>query len=245
MSRNYEVLQRASQQQESSETLVDATIFQAPPADLDPTALSRAELTKLVQRVFLLPDQAGRKVVSFAGIRNGTGCSSICAGAGEALAAQVDKPVCLVDANLRRPALHRYFQVSNLKGLSDAVFSQDPIAHFLQKLRGGKVHLLSAGSMGSRLSSGFNAEQLRARLTELRDEFSYVLIDSPSVNSCAEALLLGKLADGIILVLESNSTRREAARIAKEIFESAGVCLLGAVLNKRTFPIPRFLYERL
>ena len=53
------------------------------------------------------------------------------------------------------------------------------------------------------------------------------------------------MADGVVLVIEANSTRREAARMAKETFESANVKLLGAILNNRTFPIPESLYRKL
>lgn len=246
MSRNFEILQRASSTQEfPSGMLTDDAILSPPRPELNPQALSRSELVKLVQRVFLLPDQAGRKVVAFAGVEGGTGCSSICAGAAEALAAQVEGPVCVVDANLKRPSLHEYFKAPNVKGLSDAVFSPGPIQDFVHKLPGGRLQLLAAGSKASRLMGALNTDQLRSRMTELREKYNYVLIDAPAINGSPVAVLLGRLADGAILVLESDATRREVARVAKESFESAGVRLLGAVLNKRTFPIPRFLYERL
>lgn len=245
MSRNFEILQRASLQQRSGHSVADVSVLAPPRPELDPHALSRSELVRLVQRVFLLPDQSGRKVVAFTAVEECAGCSSICAGAAEALAAQVDGPVCLVDANLRRPSLHEYFRIPNVKGLSDAVFSQGPVQEYVRKLPGEKLHLLPSGSKASRLSSALNSEQLRSRVSELRDQFAYVLIDAPAINGCSDAVLISKLADGVILVLESDATRREVARIAKENFESAGVRLLGAVLNKRTFPIPRFLYERL
>ncbi len=80
---------------------------------------------------------------------------------------------------------------------------------------------------------------------ELRSEFDYVLIDAPPVNLYADAIILGGLADGAILVLESDVTRREAARKAKETLEGAEVRLLGAILNKRTFPIPESIYRKL
>jgi Mrp family chromosome partitioning ATPase len=246
LSRNFDILQRASVQQPYSHGgLVDYTVLEPARPELNPQALSRAELVKLVQRVFLLPDSTGRKVVTFVGVQEGTGCSSICAGAAEALAAQVDGPVCLVDANLRSPGLHHYFNVQNLKGFSDAVFSSAALDEFLQKLPGGKLTLLPAGSKGARLRTALKSEQLRARLVQLRGQFEFVLIDAPAMNRSADAVLISKLADGAVLVLESDATRREVARTAKESFESAGVRLLGAVLNKRTFPIPRFLYERL
>jgi protein-tyrosine kinase len=53
------------------------------------------------------------------------------------------------------------------------------------------------------------------------------------------------MADGVILVVEANSTRREMARTAKETFDDANVKLLGAILNNRTFPIPEALYRKL
>ena len=64
------------------------------------------------------------------------------------------------------------------------------------------------------------------------------------VGEHTDAILMGQLTDGAVLVLESNTTRRQVARIAKEDLEAADVRLLGAVLNKRTFTIPQFLYDR-
>jgi Mrp family chromosome partitioning ATPase len=57
--------------------------------------------------------------------------------------------------------------------------------------------------------------------------------------------MIGRLADGVVLVIEAHATRREAARKVKESLEAANVRLLGAVLNKRTFPIPEVLYNRI
>ena len=184
-------------------------------------------------------------MVVFTAVEKSTGCTSICAGAAEVLAAQVEAPVCVVDANLRRPGLHLCFGKENLKGLTDSVFNPGSIRTFVLKLPGSNLCLLPCGSMTSQLSAVMKAEHLEARIKELRKEFAYILIDSPPVSEHTDAILLGRLADGAVLVLESNATRREVARIAKEDLESARVRVLGAVLNKRTFPIPQFLYDRL
>jgi len=79
----------------------------------------------------------------------------------------------------------------------------------------------------------------------LRDAFDYILIDAPPLNQYAEAIGLGQLADGLVLVLEANATRRESALRVTEMLRAAQVQVLGAVLNKRTFPIPQSLYHRL
>ena len=75
--------------------------------------------------------------------------------------------------------------------------------------------------------------------------FAHILIDAPPINAYADAVLLGGIGDGLVMVLEANNTPREAAMRAKEIVDAAGIRLLGAVLNKRTFPIPERLYRKL
>ena len=82
-------------------------------------------------------------------------------------------------------------------------------------------------------------------MDKLKEEFGFILIDAPPVSSGADAVLLGQMTDGVILVVEANSTRREMARTAKETFEGANVKVLGAILNNRTFPIPEALYRNL
>jgi polysaccharide biosynthesis transport protein len=211
----------------------------------DAHLLSREEMAKLVHRVFLLPRNESPRVVVFIGTEPRTGCTSICAGAAEALVAQVEGPVCIVDANLRFPSLHQCFAVENQRGLSDAVLKPGPIRDFARKLAGANLWLLSSGFMGSYLTSSLSMPRLTSRFSELRKEFPYVLIDAPPANAHADAVPLGRLADGAVLVLASNCTRREAARRTILSLQSAQVRILGAVLNKRTFPLPRFIYDRL
>jgi Mrp family chromosome partitioning ATPase len=84
---------------------------------------------------------------------------------------------------------------------------------------------------------------MKSRIDDLRSEFAYVLIDAPPLNSYADAVALAQATDGIVLILEANSTRRESALKITEQLQAAGVSVLGAVLNKRTFPIPKILYR--
>jgi succinoglycan biosynthesis transport protein ExoP len=79
----------------------------------------------------------------------------------------------------------------------------------------------------------------------LREEFDHVLIDAPPLSQYADAISLGQLTDGLVLVLEANSTRRESAIKVMENVRRSNIQVLGAVLNKRTFPIPESLYHRL
>ncbi len=245
MSKNFELLQQAEKEQE---------LFEAPQCEMMPTngaqrlqleAQTKEEANKLLQRVFLLPNGQAPRAVLFSSVDSGDGCSSVCTCAAEALAGEVTGTVCLIDANLRAPALHKYFGLDNHRGLAEALSQTGPIRDFVHQIRSTNLSVLTCGSVNGNVHSLLSSDRLQARLTELRSEFDHVLIDAPPVNLYADAITLGRLSDGLILVLQSDSTRREAARKAKESIQAANVRLLGAILNKRTFPIPQALYERL
>jgi len=153
--------------------------------------------------------------------------------------------VCVVEGDFHSPSMHQYFGVDDIRGLTDAVFESGPIRDFVQHLPGRKLSVLSAGSRCGEAQALWKSERLRSRIAELRAEFSYVLIDGPPVNLHIDATLLGQMADGVILILESNVTRRETARTVKENLAAANVKLLGAVLNNRTFSIPESLCRKL
>jgi len=201
---------------------------------------------RLVHRLFLVPGPEAPRVVLFAGVDRGDGCSTVCVRVAETLASEVgvSGSFCVVDANLRDPSLHDYFGLQNSAGLVEALEQSGPVRSFAQQVDGGRLWVMTAGSRTSNVHGLLGSEALRNRVAELRSEFDNVLVDSPPVNLYADACGLGKLADGVILVLESNATRREAARKAKETLEGAHVKLLGAVLNKRRFPVPDSIYGR-
>jgi capsular exopolysaccharide synthesis family protein len=205
---------------------------------------SDEEIVKLVQRVFLSPGEEAPQLVVFSAIEPGNGCSWVCSRVGEVLARQGERRVCLVDANLRTPSLEKQFGLAPRTGLTDAVMGTGPVQAYLEPISGGHLWVMTSGTAGAETQNVLSSERFRARLAELRGNFAFVLIDAPPVNRYADAALLGGLADGMILVLEANVTRRETARRVKDNLETAQVKLLGSVLNKRTFPIPESLVHR-
>ncbi len=219
------------------------------PIELQPLRLKmedtqKDEIFKLVQRVFLMPGDSSRAVV-VAGMESGVGASWICARMAEVLAAQTSGSVCVVDANLRAPGLHREFGVPNHFGLTDALQVNDPVRRFVTSLSRPNLWLLSCGAEVPGMQNMLGSERMRSLLPELQKEFDYVLIDAPSVGSGDDSLVLGRSSEGVVLVLRANSSRRETARKAVRNLEHANVRVLGAVLNHRTFPVPEAIYRKL
>jgi capsular exopolysaccharide synthesis family protein len=245
VSRTFEMLQRLEKDQELAVSPSPSPVTLVPHVNGNHPGRVRVgeeEVLKLVQNVFRSSSSDSPRAVVFSGVGHGDGATWISGGAATTLAAQTTATVCVVDANLRTPSLHTYFGIENRVGLTDALAQPGSIRNFAQQLDGSNLWALTCGSHPS--AAVLNSEALQARIAELRTEFDYVLIDAPPANLYADAVTLGRLADGIILVLQSNITRREAALKAKESFESSNVRLLGAVLNKRTYPIPQKIYDR-
>jgi Mrp family chromosome partitioning ATPase len=207
--------------------------------------LAREEEVKLVQRVFPGTDQDSPRIALFAGLEGTGGCAAICARAGEILAARAEGPVCVVDANFRSPSLHKCFGVENEKGLAEATFESGPIQSFVQQIPEPDLWLMTSGKAAANLRFPAMADGLRVRIAELRETFRYVVIHSGPLRLETSAMLLSRWTDGVVLVLEANSTRRDTARRVKDNLAAAGVSVLGVVLNNRTFPIPEAIYRRL
>ncbi len=206
-------------------------------------AITREEEIKLVQRVFL--GQRSPRTVLFCGVEAEAGCASICARVAETLAGQADGPVCVVDANFRSPSLHQYFDVDNFKGLAEAILQSGPLQEFALQLPESGLWVIPSGFETSRHSFPLVQDGLRSRMTELHAAFKYVVVHSSCVALYTESILLSRWTDGVVLVVEANSTRRETARRVMEKLAVANVPVLGVVLNNRTFPIPEALYRRL
>jgi Mrp family chromosome partitioning ATPase len=214
-----------------------------PGSDLN--VIAREEELKLVQRVFPGTGQNAPQVVLFSSLDDDGECLSICARSAEILTSRGDGPVCVVDANFHAPSLHRYFCVENLKGLAEAAIENAGIENFVQQIGESNLWLMPSGRAIAQLTFSAITEGLRKRMTELRYAFKYVVIQAGALRLETSEMLMSRWTDGVVLVVEANSTPRELAKRVKDNLQTAKVKLLGVVLNNRTFPIPESLYRNL
>jgi Mrp family chromosome partitioning ATPase len=185
------------------------------------------------------------RTIAFSSVKTGNGCTWLVSRMADVMAACCSGSVCLVDANLRAPSLHRYFGVeSPAHGLSQALGSSAALERITTQV-GRNVWLVPCGSPQSRREPLPATEVLRARLIDLRSRFDWVVVDAPSLDAPGDAVSVARATDGLVMVLEANVTRRQAAIKATEALATANVRVVGAVLNKRTFPIPAKLYKLL
>lgn len=252
MSKNFELMQQAGIGIGGTATLTGTSVGVAARTDKETVTESaialapsiREESYKLVQTLFLTPPSSIKSAI-FAAIDSGNGCSRLCAIAAQSLAENVSGSVCLLEGNFRNPTLPEIFGADQDSGLTDCLTQEGAVQQFAKPIVRNNLWLLSGGSHAKSSVSLLNSGRMKERMAELRSAFDYVLIDGPPLNAYADSMVLGRLVDGIVLVLEANATRRETALRIAESLRSAKIPVLGAVLNNRTFPIPAVLYKRL
>ena len=141
---------------------------------LDLDRIAEEESLRLVQATFLGPAADSPRVVMFAGIDSGNGCSHVCVQAAESLANNVKGSVCLVDANLRTPSLPEFFGVTNHHGLTDSLRTTGTIREFAKKMRPDNLWLLTCGSLAADSSTLINSGLMKMRIAE---SVSYTHLD--------------------------------------------------------------------
>jgi len=184
------------------------------------------------------------KTILFTGTVHGDGCTTTAAGFANTLAQNCLLNVLLIDANLRSPRLHEIFNVQYNQGLADLLTIEKGISLF-KKVGHGNLCLIPCGKKNIGPLTIFESARFEKTLELMREKFDYVILDAPPVNTFAETKVMGKIVDGVILVVESGKTRKQVAIKAKQELEEAGAKVLGVILNRRKHYIPNWIYKRL
>ena len=143
--------------------------------------------------------------------------------------------VLLIDGDLRRPRLHEIFGVPNRWGLADILNGKEPpngCEGIVSKTSFRNLNLLPSGLATANTAVLLHSPRALAFLNRMREEFHTVIIDVPPMLNMPDARVLGRLADGVILVVRSAETMRSAAITAKQRLTEDGTRVIGAILNQ-------------
>lgn len=147
--------------------------------------------------------------------------------------AQTDKKVVIIDADLRKPKLHKYFDLENRVGVSNILSGiyDGKNTEYIQNTDVKNLDLISAGHIPPNPIELLSSEKMQGFIKELEESYDFIIIDTPPVNVVSDALVLSKIVTGYILVTRSNYTEYNALNAAMSNFELANVKPLGVVLN--------------
>lgn len=146
------------------------------------------------------------------------------------LAGEFDHTVLLIDADLRRPTVHRYLQLGSRKGLSDCLREGLDVGELLVKTDIGKLSVLPAGTPVANPVELFSSEIMRNLFREMKTRYSdrYIIIDTPPVLPFAETRSIARLADGVLLVVKEGQPSLGQIEEALDVLDTK---VLGIVYN--------------
>ncbi len=138
--------------------------------------------------------------------------------------------VIVVDADLRRPALHTLFGVPNNAGLT-SLFIQENQPIPLVDTAIPNLRLLPSGALPPNPSELLGSPKMDAIIEELKGQAKYVLFDCPPIVAVTDAAVLARKVDGVLLVVSAGRTKRDHAANAKSLLEKVNANILGVVLT--------------
>ena len=161
------------------------------------------------------------------------GKSSVCINLALTLAEDKNK-VILIDADLRKPVIHKIFNQDNKIGLTNILVENKKIKEVMLKMKdiNPDLFFIPSGPIPPNPSELLGSNKMRELLQELQKETDFIIFDSPPVIAVTDALVLATQVDGVVLVLGFGEVTRDAAKQAKQLLEKVKANILGVVLNK-------------
>ena len=169
------------------------------------------------------------KVIVVSSSIPGEGKSFISANLAVAMA-QLGKQVLLIDADMRHPCQQDIWDVPNVFGLSDVLVGQAALNGSTTEAL-VTLDLLTSGKIPPNPLTLLESQRMASLVKDARNDYDFVIIDAPQLTAVADTLKLGKLADGILLVVRPEVANNDSVNAAKSLLEHSGQRVLGMVVN--------------
>lgn len=191
-----------------------------------------------------LPDLDSRAIV-FGCAVSGEGTSTVAREFAATTAERGESSTVLVDANLRHPTVHEVFRVRRDPGLTDHVLGGVDLENCICETNIPHLSVIPSGRPVIAPPRVAGDEGVGLLISRLKKDFRFVILDTPPILSFREAVQYGAVSDGVVTIVRAGHTRRQLHAHALDLLEEARVNVLGTVLNRRRFYIPKFVYDRI
>ncbi|CEG22154.1 Tyrosine-protein kinase YwqD [Planococcus massiliensis] len=190
---------------------------------------------------FTMPDSNVRTIL-FTSATNGEGKTTTALNIA-IVYAESGKKVLLVDGNMRRPALHHFFDISSRNGFSSLLMKKGELLDTVKRTGIVGLEVLPCGHVPSNPAELLGAAALEQLMAEMKKYYDIVIFDSAPVLTIADSKILANKCDGTVLVASSGKSDKQQIVKAKEALLAAKATILGVILNNHEVGKSRNYYE--
>jgi len=186
------------------------------------------------------------KIIAVTSSRSGEGVSTFSTYFASMLHNHLDKRVVIVDTNFEKPSIHKLLGGKLSPGLGEVLIKNNDLK-IIQNNNIHGVDYIAAGRKTTNYMGSHRKKIINEILNDLRAQYDFIVLDTTPIWNGNNSKANGweSLSDGVILVVEAERVRWEVAKSSKERLENMNANILGAILNKRRFHIPEWLYRKL
>ena len=209
-----------------------------------PFAIVEAYKTIRTNLMFMM-SQSNKKQIAISSSLAGEGKSTTAVNIAIAFS-QLGCKVLLIDADLRRPSVHKKLKLPNTKGLSSVLINLAEADECLNNIN-PNLDIMTSGPIPPNPMELLSSARMSEMLDALQDKYEYILIDTPPINIVSDALVLAPKTNGIVMVVKDQLSTHDELRKSISAIEFANVKLLGIVLNgssRREATLQKYRYNR-
>jgi polysaccharide biosynthesis transport protein len=171
----------------------------------------------------------GFKTIAVTSTQPQEGTSTVCANLAWTLA-QLGRKVLLIDGNLHHPVQHEIWGLPNQVGLSNVILGDAQLKNAIAQVT-PTLKVLPSGVIPPNPMALIDSQQIAGLIEQFSHTYDLVIIDTPSLNVAADALILGQKADGILLVVRPGVVDSQSIAFAKQLLDKSSQHVLGLVAN--------------
>jgi polysaccharide biosynthesis transport protein len=144
---------------------------------------------------------------------------------------QAGNRVLIIDCDLRRPRLHRIFDVPRDRGISNILVGNCTIDEATVHAAIPRIDIIPSGPVPPNPSEMLGSQNMTHFMQTVRDRYDLIILDSPPITAVTDTVILSRLVDGVLLVIRAGETHREIIKNSINLLQAANARILGAILN--------------
>lgn len=145
---------------------------------------------------------------------------------------QFDKKVILIDSDLRKPKIHKVFDLPNSSGLTTVLAENLDYKLFVQSINEEKLDVLTSGPIPPNPPELLGSNRMKLFIEKIKEDYDMVILDSPPAGMVTDAVILSTIVDGAILVCADGITEIDAIKATKAALDKVNANIIGVIMNK-------------